>query len=223
MEDRLYIFDTDELTDPEVFGRCLQRMPAYRRDKVSAYRFGRDKRLSLGAGMLLEDFVCSVTGTNDILTEPEGRPYLAAAPGVHFNLSHSGHYAVLAVSDRPVGVDIELTHHFDDSLARFVYTDSEIEAAVAGFERDAALTRLWTVKESVMKQLGTGMALAPKQVTVIQRHPARVRAEGFDCSALRFTEYHTPEYALTVCSEHEPFAPLLTAHLGSGGILSAAE
>ena len=35
-----------------------------------------------------------------------GKPGLKM-PGVHFNLSHSGDYAMIVLSDRPVGVDIE--------------------------------------------------------------------------------------------------------------------
>jgi 4'-phosphopantetheinyl transferase len=37
-----------------------------------------------------------------------GKPALAQSPGIQFNLSHSGHWALLAVSrEKPVGIDVE--------------------------------------------------------------------------------------------------------------------
>ena len=54
-------------------------------------------------------------GPEEVLTErgPSGKPYLVNCPGVHFNISHSGGYAVCAVGSVPMGVDIEFRRELD--------------------------------------------------------------------------------------------------------------
>ena len=44
----------------------------------------------------------------EMAREERGKPYFPGAPQYHFNLSHSGPFALCALSDRPVGVDIQV-------------------------------------------------------------------------------------------------------------------
>lgn len=43
----------------------------------------------------------------ELAVTERGRPFFPGAPEVHFSLSHTGGAALAAVSDRPVGVDVE--------------------------------------------------------------------------------------------------------------------
>lgn len=93
-----------------------------------------------------------------------GKPWLAHHPSVHFSLSHSGDEAILAVSDTlVVGADIERVRaleHID--LARRYFHPNE----VAAIEKPASLEEqlraffgTWTLKEAVVKSLGTGLSI----------------------------------------------------------------
>jgi 4'-phosphopantetheinyl transferase len=100
-----------------------------------------------------------------------GKPLLQGVGGVHFNLSHSGQLAVLAVSTSgPLGVDIESVRPLPDMLdiARRFFCPEEIAELeeLHGEARVAAFFACWTRKEACLKALGVGLSLAPDQVCV---------------------------------------------------------
>ncbi len=90
-----------------------------------------------------------------------GKPWFPAFPQVHFNLSHSQDVAVCAVGEAPLGVDVEKIRPVRPSLARRMLTEGERRRleAVRADERDREMLSLWTLKESLAKALGTGLAL----------------------------------------------------------------
>ena len=51
---RIYLAATKPLTDSGLFAQALSLVSNERREKVLRYRFMKDQRLSLGAGLLLE-------------------------------------------------------------------------------------------------------------------------------------------------------------------------
>jgi 4'-phosphopantetheinyl transferase len=102
-----------------------------------------------------------------------GKPRLAALPHVHFNLSHSGAWLVCALHDRPVGIDIEATRARLDLPADLILHPAE-QVEQRGLEPAAArdhFFRLWTLKESLLKALGTGLGLDPRSILVAGAGP----------------------------------------------------
>jgi 4'-phosphopantetheinyl transferase len=91
-----------------------------------------------------------------------GKPSLADG-GVHFSLSRSRGFALLAVADRPVGCDLEWRDNgfpYEDVSAQF-FTSREARALAdlpAESRAEAFFTR-WTCKEAYVKACGLGMAL----------------------------------------------------------------
>ncbi len=87
-----------------------------------------------------------------------GKPFLANRPDIFFNISHSGKSVVCAVSDIPVGVDIQDIRHLSLNVGRKFLTDDEL-AMVTGLEPaalDRELCRIWCIKESYGKMTGKG-------------------------------------------------------------------
>lgn len=79
-----------------------------------------------------------------------------------FNLSHSGNYAVLAVSDSPIGVDIECKNRNYMSLAKRCFCKEEyedIEAVIGEEERKRRFLEYWTMKEAYIKYVGEGLRI----------------------------------------------------------------
>lgn len=95
-----------------------------------------------------------------------GKPYLTTSP-FEFNLSHSGDYAVLAISRNLVlGIDVE---YIDASvacreLAERFFAREEITQLQSCIQQSDQLRdsffRIWTAKESIIKALGAGLSLS---------------------------------------------------------------
>jgi 4'-phosphopantetheinyl transferase len=99
--------------------------------------------------------------------EQRGKPVIAgehADSGLHFNLSHSGDLALVAVAKKcKVGVDIELLREINnlESLARRYFHSSEVEDVLAtAANRDRRFLQCWTAKEAVLKAFGSGIVEA---------------------------------------------------------------
>lgn len=86
-----------------------------------------------------------------------GKPYLPDYPNVYFNLSHSGQYVVCAVSDRPVGIDIQVIRPYYLDVVRRVYNPRELEQIKNSADPASEFTKLWTKKEAYLKMLGCGL------------------------------------------------------------------
>jgi len=93
--------------------------------------------------------------------QPKGKPYFKNLPECHFSVSHSGGVFVCALSDSPVGVDIQEYKRRPDEeercckiAARFFHFD-EIDALDA--DTVSAFYNIWTAKEAYVKYTGDGI------------------------------------------------------------------
>jgi 4'-phosphopantetheinyl transferase len=87
------------------------------------------------------------------------KPYLSSHPWLHFNISHSEDFAVIAISHNEVGIDIE--HVSEDfnftSLLPVIFDDNEISMIQNAVNKKHAFYTLWTRKEAFVKALGKGI------------------------------------------------------------------
>ncbi len=126
---------------------------------------GTARAQSFAASLLLEYAVSkhfpSIVHPLQISVADGGKPYLVAEPGVHFSLSHSGGWAVCAVSDHPVGVDIEKCEPGRRDIASRFFHKEEVRYlnSLLPTARDDAFYSLWTLKESFVKSTGRGLDL----------------------------------------------------------------
>lgn len=110
-------------------------------------------------------------------TNEFGKPQLASDGQVHFNLSHCEERAVLAVSNAEVGIDLERDRPIEHvDLARRYFHPHEVAAITASrdeAEQRRAFFLVWTLKEAIVKALGTGLStpLDSFEVTVEASKP----------------------------------------------------
>lgn len=180
----IYGMDVAPLYEERLFEECLLKIDAGRRDKALAHKMQKDRCLSLGCGLLLQKAagdlgearlkpageLVEMVAPQDVEYFRElaygvregGKPYWPDYPHVSFNLSHSGSYAVCAVSDREVGADIQQRRFLRPPVAERFYTAGErklLKNAGSGAEREELFYRIWAVKESYVKLAGKGLAL----------------------------------------------------------------
>ena len=132
----------------------------YRRAKLDRISNAQVYTQSLGAELLLNAALHRVapdmTIPLEIVCAENKKPFLSGA-GLQFNLSHSGDMVLCAVSDSPVGVDVQQSTCFNEALSRRFFTHEEHEILLREKDRDYAFTRLWSLKESYLKMLGMGL------------------------------------------------------------------
>ncbi len=141
--------------------------------RADRFRFPhlRSRWIAARAGMrsILADRTGIAPGALTFSFGEHGKPHLAGLDTpCSFNLSHSEGRAALAISDVPIGVDIQLIGPHSDSVARDYFSAAEIEALtqMPPERRSEAFYRCWTAKEAVLKALGTGFSLGSKTFTV---------------------------------------------------------
>ena len=184
--------EVSELADPALYERALSQLEwPERREKLEKFRFDKDKRLCLGAGLLAARMLKEAGAVSlDISRSQSGKPGLARDCGIHFNISHDGELAVCAVADVPVGVDVQRIPEYDPGLARSVLHPRELAWAEASPGRAAAFTRIWTRKESFLKLRGSGITGDLKALCVL---PGEEPADAY------FSELALGGYLICVC------------------------
>lgn len=180
---KVFAADTSCFSDPVLRDGALAALSPHRREKVLRARRDQDRRLSLGAGAVL-DIALASAGLRErevrLDWNSHGKPCLADHPELRFNLSHSGRFSVCALSDQEVGVDVEEAGEVREELIRRVCTEREL-AAMAGLDpehRQDRFFQLWTAKESFLKYLGTGLGRPVRGVEVEPEPAASLSLDG---------------------------------------------
>lgn len=137
--------------------------------------------------------------------EPRGKPFIRQVPW-HYNLSHSGDFAALAVSDAPVGIDIQQMCPYRESVVKRFFSQEEADAFEKGYfeyireggrvadasPRMSLFYTLWCRKEAYGKLTGTGLT-----EDVLKRNMLKDTGMGM-------YEYgEIPGYCVCVCGEKE--------------------
>jgi 4'-phosphopantetheinyl transferase len=98
---------------------------------------------------------------------PHGKPRLASAE-LELSLTHAGNRVGVAVASVPVGIDVEdlAQTRVDEALAAQVLPAADVERwlALPPERRAAALLRAWTRGEAVVKALGVGLEVDPRDL-----------------------------------------------------------
>lgn len=176
----LCLLDLDAPDVAEDLLDAAERARASRfRQEIHARRYRRGRTLMRS---VLAELSAQPPQSLRIDEGPHGKPQLAplppgAGPAWHFNLSHSGPWALLAAwQGSPLGVDLEVLDHGkqdgldegDAALARRVMTaaeHAEFSLTPPG-ERAHAFLRTWTRKEACLKALGVGFQLEPHRLSL---------------------------------------------------------
>lgn len=167
----IYIINTEELLQDD---RILPVIPGYYAKKYEKAKASKVKRQELAAGYLLATYL-DVHGDDCIIENEHGKPAINPEAGIHireFSISHCGNFVVLAVSDEPVGIDIEDSERMNLPVFKRILPEEYYERLVQGefpmeeeFSKDEKLgqAKIWTTVEAIIKARGTGFKIDPKK------------------------------------------------------------
>jgi 4'-phosphopantetheinyl transferase len=165
------------------------------RARASEFRFDDPRRrfvIARGAlRRLLGEYLALEPEKVKLTLDDNQKPRLAdshAASGLHFNVSHSGDVALIAVTiGCEIGVDVEQMRDVGhlEQIARRFFHPAETEAVLAtpAAERTNAFLRCWTGKEAILKAFGTGItgSLADFQVPTHEAPPGWIECDQSRC------------------------------------------
>ena len=198
---RAYIADVEPLADPLKYQAAYEKVSEARKRKADGFRFPADKRLSLGAGLLLRNALEKAgIWDREIEIMPGGKPYLKNTKEWFFNLSHSGTKVMCVLARNPVGCDIERKEKPPLELATGIFSKQEQERLLSlekAAQRQYFYT-LWTGKESYLKMTGEGLRHMPDDFTIFVPFGSQVIRNRW------VTFYDIPcgeEYQAAVCHE----------------------
>lgn len=98
---------------------------------------------------------------------PNGEPYIIGRRNLFCSIAHSHSWGVGAVSSQRIGVDIERIRPHAEDLLKYLADDREIDLFKDIFNDPSDLiTAIWTIKEAILKGLGIGFGLSPKQLRI---------------------------------------------------------
>lgn len=137
------------------------------KQKAETFRFPEDRQRSRTARIILRLLLSFYLGEADpkaivLETGEHGKPFhrrVSRGKQIHFNLSHSGAYVMLAFSSAfSVGVDIQEVRDVRNwrNIAERFFSERDAAAVTAADDPDLFF-RYWAAKEAYIKALGMGL------------------------------------------------------------------
>lgn len=200
-----YIADISALTDVELFKQKYAIVSDVRKAKIDRMRLDKDKRLSLGAELLLmqacKDFGIDYPKQKFVYDE-FGKPKFADCE-YHFSLSHSGSRAMCVMTENSVGCDVEQITCPNLEIAKRFFSEDEyarIDKCETQTEKDDLFFRLWTLKESFMKCTGQGFHIPMNRFSIsIHNHSIELK-QSLNDSTYSFYEFDAKDgYKYATC------------------------
>ena len=154
---KLFVADISNLPDPLSAPELLDKLPKERQQRIHNMKQENSRKQSMGVGLLLQKVLALYhMQESQVFIGEHGKPMI---DGLEFSLSHSGNLVVCAVSDQPVGCDVEEIREAPKGVAERYFSEGE-QAYLSRFAReeyDKAFFRFWTMKESYVKMTGEGL------------------------------------------------------------------
>lgn len=146
----LYVCKTDDMS---INVDILNSLPIERQCRIKQ-AVKPEKALQLYVSSLLLGYVLNQYGKrfDDVKVAELGKPYIE--DNLHFNMSHSGEYVVIAVDRNVIGIDIQEKIRISNAAAKmFLNDDYDLNSAL---QDEYYHSYIWCRKEAFLKSLGVG-------------------------------------------------------------------
>ncbi len=180
-------FDTADLA------QAYTLLSAERKAALLRLRNQERARASLLGERLAREMLSKYSGMPmdqiSIVRTPKGKPYAQNLP-LHFSISHSGQWVACAISDQPIGIDIEAVRPLDLKLATRICSPMDLNYFIKErtfLGRQRRLYEIFTAKEAYFKAKGTGITNL-RGVSLADLHP-------------RLLQLLRPDYILSIYQE----------------------
>lgn len=157
----LYWYFTPPSIPPSIF---LDSLSSDERKRARSFVFDKDRNFYIFGRGLLRSILAKYLGITPkqilFTYNSFGKP---ATPSLYFNLSHSSHQLLIALSsEKEMGVDIERIRHIPENVhenSPFFSAEEQKHILSAKNNQNAFFT-CWTRKEALIKAIGEGMSFS---------------------------------------------------------------
>ena len=180
---KLFLFEVNDMNEDILLDK-MSLLSYEEKEKVSKYKYNKDRALSLAGRLLLLCFAnryksddysdvnyiddldeFDERNINDLSIEYDsnGKGFIKNRENLYYNISHSGNISACVLSDVPVGVDIQNIRKVNEKIARRFFGEKDCEYIFdskdcSEEEMNKKITYVWSAKESFVKLTGRGIA-----------------------------------------------------------------
>ena len=157
------IFDDMTQCSEQEVARLLPLVSAQRREQALRYKHTFGQYCCLQSYKMLCELLAEWSRVHQLpinqqptfLYNDYGAPYIEGGP--HFSISHCKRGIAVAVSENPIGIDIEAIRTFKPELMRKTMNEDEQLRITSSATPEVEFIRFWTQKEALLKLQGTGI------------------------------------------------------------------
>ncbi|GAE04097.1 4'-phosphopantetheinyl transferase [Paenibacillus sp. JCM 10914] len=208
----VYAIQNSDRISEQTYASLFQRLSPERAQYVMRFKQANDYQRSLLGDAMLHRIIQERLGIErrylEYARNQYGKPYLKEYPDIHFNISHSGHWIVCAVSDDWIGIDVEQVNVVDLAIADRFFHPAEREQLLHLHKnkRQSLFFDFWTLKESYIKAVGKGLHLPLDSFALEMRDEGWAPIMGEEGRTFFFRQYEIEEgYKMSVCSPCSAF------------------
>lgn len=174
--------------EKEILGELLSD----RRIKAERLKNKKNRAVSMAAGLVLQKVLREEYGIElrdgDLTAGEHGKLQIKEKA---FNISHSGDFVVLAVSDSEIGVDIECKTDPGRRVTERFFTEAEKSYV----RNDDDFRRIWTMKEAFIKCLGKGLSIPLRSFSVAKQDEKQAEVKAVDRAADQIVNHSVDQVA----------------------------
>jgi 4'-phosphopantetheinyl transferase len=195
--------------DSDRYDYWKSKVSVQRRNQIGRFVHLEDAYRSLFGEILVRTMIRKELGYDnreiDFAKNEYGKPYLAGSDSFSFNVSHSGKWVALIYGQGRLGVDIEEIRPIDLTIAERFFSGEEYSDLLLRpeAERTDYFYEIWTLKESYVKALGSGLS-HPLTSFSVRTHQDGTIGLTTDTEAFYFKSYDmNSAYKFSACSSHD--------------------
>ena len=188
-----------------------------RKEKIKRFKVKKSRIASAFAEILLAYGIKDYFGIEYKDMEIEyietGKPYCSNHKNLYYNISHSNQWIACGVATSEIGIDTEVIQGINIAIAKrfFASEEYEIIKQTPAPIRNKIFIKYWTLKESYVKALGTGLSTSldtfyfkfPKDEIKLKDEIEFYNQGELDDSYLFHTFELDDENLISVCSRTE--------------------
>lgn len=196
---KIFIFSDEDFSILN-FNRLMIKLSIDRRNYVNKFKNYEDKCNSLIAYLLTvygikKIFNTELSGLSFSYTN-FGKPYFTNYPNIHFNISHIKSKVICAISDNPVGVDIQDIVEIKKNCYSSVLSTNEIEYLSTHDNSNIEFLRIWAIKEAYTKYTGLGLNQDFDKLNIVSSESNDINFNGTNIHV-----FCNENYYIAVCSK----------------------